>query len=123
MAKRSKTKHPALKKNKNTKVRQELIDYDYLDKLSPEEKDWLNKFTEEYVCGSFIKNNNGTYSKKKNLHKTKEQRNDSWTRNNKRNNDTYSVCKVMNMMKDSEDLYKTLEVKSVRTSSLSRGYT
>lgn len=55
---RDSVQHPALNKRYMPRVRQELIDYDYLDQLSPEEKDWLNKFTDEYVNASF--QNDGT---------------------------------------------------------------
>jgi len=46
--KRSKQKYPYLKKRVNSRVRQEVIDYDYIDKLSDEEKQWLNDFSSEY---------------------------------------------------------------------------
>lgn len=58
---RSKTKYPGLKTNVNTRKRQHLIDYDYLDKLSEKEKAYLNKFTEETVSASF-KKKDGKYS-------------------------------------------------------------
>lgn len=51
--KRQRTKYPALEKGVNLKSRQELLDYDYLDKLGPEEKQWLNNFTEEYIGADF----------------------------------------------------------------------
>lgn len=117
---RSKTKYPALNKKLNVKVRQELIDYDYLDKLSEEEKKWLNKFTEEYVNASFKKTESGNYSSK-NLHRKKTQRKDCYDRNNKRNADIFSVTKSNDMLKDSESLNATLEDRSFRTASLSRG--
>lgn len=67
---RSSKKYPALEKSVNLKTRQDLTDYDYLDKLSPEELEFLNKFTEETVSTSFTKKD-GKYSgniyKKKSL--------------------------------------------------------
>lgn len=40
------------------------MDYDYLDKLSPEEREWLGKFNREYYLNQFDRT-------KKNLHHTK----------------------------------------------------
>lgn len=113
MTRRKKAKYPALNKKMNTKVRQELIDYDYLKKLSPEEKEWLNKFTEEYVSSSFKKNKKtGRY--KDNLHKTKAQRKDCYDRNNARNRDIFSITKSNDMLKEPKVLNEFLEEQSFR---------
>lgn len=50
---RDRDQHPALLKKNIPRVRQEYLDYDYLDQLNEKEKDWLNKFTEEYLNDSF----------------------------------------------------------------------
>jgi len=52
---RNSTKYPALKPDLNLKTRTDLLDYDYIDKLSAKEKEWLNKFTEEYTNARFDK--------------------------------------------------------------------
>lgn len=80
--KRSQSKYPALDKSVNLRTRIHLIDYDYLDKLSPEEKQWLNKFTDEYVNGNFNRENT-----RSNLQKGRAPIKDSDDRNNARNRD------------------------------------
>lgn len=112
---RSKSKHPGLKKSLNLKVRQELIDYDYIDKLTDEEKDWLNRFSEEYNGAKFKKTKTGKFSSK-NLHKG-EMRKDCYNRNNWRNNDVYSVEKAKNMLKDNKTMVSHLEEESFKTPS------
>lgn len=118
--KTAKKKFPRLEKNKNLKIRQELIDYDYIDKLSDEEKEWLNKFTNEYTCGSFQKiktgKRKGEYSST-NLHKTQAQREECYNRNNLRNNDVHGVSKINNMLKDGESAQAVLENKDTPTAS------
>lgn len=79
---RNQNKFPALKPNLNLKSRVELIDYDYIDKLSDKEKSWLNRFTEEYINADL-----DTKNLKKNLHNTKELKKDCQDRNNARNRD------------------------------------
>lgn len=88
--KRSRIKYSALDPTVNLKTRYELIaDYDYLDKLSDEEKAWLNKFTKEYVNADL-----DTKKKGKNLHRTKELRKDCYDRNNARNRCVWTKCKA-----------------------------
>ena len=59
------------------------VDWDYLDKLNPEEKAWLARFADEYYDGSF-KNDGGE------LH-TKEQRRECYRKKNSANVDVYSI--------------------------------
>lgn len=75
----------------NLKSRTELLDYDYLHKLSEEELIWLNKFTEEYVNASF-----DTNKPRNNLHRTKAARKDCYDRNNARNRDVLTKQRAQN---------------------------
>lgn len=110
-----------LNPKKNLKIRQDLIDYDYVNKLSPEEKEWLAKFTSEYVSGNFKKTKSKKSYSSKNLHKTSTARKECYKRNNDRNNDVYSVSKTNNMLKDQEKLVNHLEAMSgQRSAGLSR---
>lgn len=79
-SRRSKTKFPALKSEFNLRSRQELYDWDYLDKLTDKEKEWLNTFSEEFNNANF---NHG----KKILHKSKALKKDCYSKNNARNRD------------------------------------
>lgn len=85
--KRSKSKYPNLDPKLNLKRRQELIDFDYLDKLSPSEKEWLNKAMGEYMGASFKKDDLGRHSKT-NIHK-KERVKEVYDANNARNRDIF----------------------------------
>lgn len=87
--KRARTKYPALKPELNLKTRYELIDYDYINKLSEEDKKWLNKFTEEYVNASLNAEN-----LTENFHNTTELKKDCYRRNNARNRDILTRAKA-----------------------------
>lgn len=106
---RNSKKYPALEKSVNLKTRQDLVDYDYLNKLSPDELEFLNKFTEETVSTSFTKKN-GKYSG--NLHKKKSQKKELWNSNNSRNRCQYTRAKAMGILKDGETVVNHLEDKS-----------
>lgn len=83
----------------NLRSRTELLDYDYLNKLGPKEKKFLNKFTEEYVNASL------DVSKKwRNLHKSKELIRDCFNRNNARNRDVLTQQKAMGKHTYLEDI-------------------
>lgn len=87
--KRDKKKYPNLSKQVNLKSRQNLIDYDYINKLSDEEKKWLDKFTKEYTNASI-----DTKNLENNLHNTIELKKDCFDRNNARNRDLYSKLEL-----------------------------
>lgn len=86
LTRRSKEKYPALVPHLNLKTRFENIDYDYVDKLTDAEKDWLNRFTEEYV--------NASFKHKNRVHKKKKDELDSYKRNNDRNKDVLTRAKA-----------------------------
>lgn len=115
MTKRSKTKYPGLQQGYNLKVRWEALDQDYIDKLSDEEKAWLNKFNEEYVGAGFKKNKNGTFSKKRNFHTTPEERKTCTDRNNARNRDLYTRSRTRGWIvgiNDAMDVIDAIHVTS-----------
>lgn len=85
--KRSRVKYPGLVKSMNTKVRQELIDHDYIDKLTDKEKQFLSNFNEEYIGANF-------QHKGKKMHKSKKMKRDCYNRNNARNRDIHSISSV-----------------------------
>lgn len=101
---RTKEKYPALKQNLNLKTRYELVDYDYVDQLSDKEKDWLNRFTEEYTHAKYdhegkiidkTKSPSVYDEKGKIVEKSKTAKNQSYDRNNARNRCILTLAKAM----------------------------
>jgi len=80
-------------------TRQDEIDYDYLDKLSEEEKEWLNKFTEEYVNAKVDPKN-----LENNLHNTQKLKKECYDRNNARNRCTWTRAKASSRGKSIDEL-------------------
>lgn len=76
--------YPRLDKSKSTRARKDLLDYDYLKKLGPEELAFLNQFTDEYYCANFSGET---------IH-PKELKKDCEKRNNDRNNDLLTVKEI-----------------------------
>lgn len=106
--KRQRERYPALVQGLNLKIRQEVMDQDYINKLSDEEKDWLNRFNEEYVNTNFNHPGDRVHPKKYKTKKVKATgrrrkidvyKQESEKRNNKRNNDSFSVTKRNGMLK------------------------
>lgn len=88
---RSRKKFPALIAKYTTKVRREFLDMDYIESLTEAEKEWLNKFTEEYLNASF-KNTS------KDIHKSKKAKRQLYNKNNAVNRDIYGVGKVNKLL-------------------------
>jgi len=70
----------------STKIRNEVVDYDYLDDLSKQDLAFLRKFTDEYYQGSFQHDNP--------LHKSLKAQRGCYLMNNCRNRDVYAIAKV-----------------------------
>lgn len=100
-SRRSKEKYPALRRDLNLKTRYELIDYDYLHKLGPEDLEWLNKFTAEYT--------NADFRHTKPLHKTKKLRRERYSANNARNRCIFTRSKACGQL---DYLENTTQVES-----------
>jgi hypothetical protein len=83
---RNSAKYPGLEKSLCRRVVREYMDQDYIDKLSPKEKEWLSSFNEEWLSANF--NHKG-----KKLHKSKAKKREIYNRNNARNRDLTSILK------------------------------
>lgn len=106
--KRDLEKYPALNPRLNAKTRFEVLDMDYLKKLSTEELEYLNKFMAEYVSGAFKKDDTGGYSSE-NLHRTQEERRECYTRNNTRNRCALTISNATGQTLRSDDIIDILD--------------
>lgn len=93
---RKSIKYPGLDKRVNSRTRHELIDFDYVDKLSDTEKKWLSNFMEEWLSGNF--NHEGRI-----FHKSKKSKRECYNRNNARNRDAMSIAQATGNMRYSAD--------------------
>lgn len=107
ITKRSRSRFPALEPQLNLRSRYDLIDYDYVDKLSKEDKEFLNSFTEEYV-------NANLKHKGKKLHKTKKLKKDRYDANNARNRCIMTKAKASGKLDYSEDIQDKLDSLNTR---------
>jgi len=93
----SKKKTPpdvALHRKYARKPVREFTDYDYLDKLSPEEREWLNKFSLEYYQAAL--------GGKKTLH-PKAKHKSCYDANNARNRDIWHKADRQPEVLDDQD--------------------
>ena len=81
----------------NTKVRRDLLDADYINKLTPDEKRWYAQFIDEYVGGAVEKTKTGKV-KSGHLHNTKALAKECYDANNRRNVDIMSVTKANRLL-------------------------
>lgn len=94
-SRRSGTKHAGLHPELHPRIRRDVIDYDYLHKLSEEELEFLSKFTDEFVGASLCKEEDRNTNLDKDLHRTRKLRKSLRDSNNAKNRDTYSVMKTV----------------------------
>lgn len=113
---RHREKYPTFNVKRQVSNRRELLEADYIDKLSDKEKDWLNRFNEEFVIANF--NHKG-----KLIDGSKKARKKSYDANNARNRCQYTKAKVTGLLnnapteaylksyidKNVGDVYETIE--------------
>lgn len=81
-SRRSKIKYPNLIKKYNSRIKQEYLDQDYLDKLSPAELEWLDSFMRNYNSAGFKDDGSD-------VDDSPEARKETYDRNNARNRCLY----------------------------------
>lgn len=96
---KKKVRLEALKASHNPRVRAELLDYDYIAKLNPEDKRWLAQFTDEYVAASIQKDSKGKV-RAGHVHTKPEHVKECYDSNNRRNNDVYGVSRANGLTYD-----------------------
>lgn len=108
---RNKVKYPGLKKQYNSKVKQEYMDIDYIDKLSEDQKLYMSDFLEEYYGANLdfkdLKNNR--------FHKTKEEKKHCTDRNNARNRCVYGIAKAGGKMNNDNMIDDDIDMTSEDT--------
>lgn len=104
---RNQQKHPDLDPKYTLKSRADLLDQDYLHKLSPEELDFMNQFNKEYVSGSVDREN-----VEENLHNTRELIKDCDDRNNSRNRDVLTREKASKRISSFEELNEDVSIEN-----------
>ena len=109
---RKNDEYPGLDKKNHPRTRAEYIDYDFIKELSPDEKAWLSKFTDEYYGASLAKKEDWT-GRRKDFHRLKKERKACRDRNNARLRDVVSLNKAINKVDSTDDkLIKLTEVRS-----------
>lgn len=118
-SRRNKVKHASLKTRYNSRIRQEAIDMDYLDKLDDTvkncklpngematEMEYLSRFMEEWNNASVTKQSE---AENNTFHRTAELTKDCTDRNNARQRDILSQAKAQNRVING-DYYTLLDL-------------
>lgn len=93
----------------NAKTRHDLLDADYLHKLSQQELEWYARFTAEWVSGAFEKDKKTEDYSDKNLHESIDQKRELWRANNARNRCIFTINKATNHLVSYEDFVEKIE--------------
>lgn len=105
---RSQVKYPGLKKQYNSKLKQEYLDFDYIDKLNDYEKQWLSDWSDEHYGAKLdyknLENNR--------FHKTPEDKKACTDRNNARNRCQYGIARAGGKINNPENGVESVDTNS-----------
>lgn len=115
-------KNPGIKPQYQSRLNREYVDYDYLDKLTEEEKTYLSKFSQEYYSGTHEKDENGNYrygdfdpkTGEGHLTDNDKDRRANYDRNNKKLKDVHGQIKVFSGFVQYEELGTTVNPNEAR---------
>jgi hypothetical protein len=118
-ANRKSTKYPALDPKVNPRIRRDYSDQDYIAQLSDKEKDWLNRFNEEYINANFthkgkrihlIKVKERKRKKDGHVHKIDVYKQQCEHANNARNRDAFAMSKSNNILETYTPIDKSADI-------------
>lgn len=81
-------------------MRKELLDADYLNKLSDKDLEWYAKFMSEWAGANIKKSKKTNAPLTRHMHRSNKQAKEIFDANNKRNNDVFGVTKANNLLYD-----------------------
>lgn len=99
--KRTRKSVDSLNKSKIPKVRHELVDADYLDRIKhthPEAYEYYAKFIDEYVGANIKKSKKTNAPLARHLHRSNALAKSVYDANNRRNNDVLGVTKINGLL-------------------------
>lgn len=108
---RARSKYPGLDPKVNRVNLRDLIDFDYISKLSDKDKEWLSKWSKEYYSADF--------RHEKPIHKAKKSRLEIYRNNNSRNQDTTAYLGNFNQIASIEEMVRN-EGKGKRDNASSK---
>jgi hypothetical protein len=89
-----------LNPTKAPRVRKELLDADYLNKLSDKDLEWYAKFMSEWAGANIKKSKKTKRPLTRHLHKSNAKAKEIFDANNHRNNDVHGVTKANGLLYD-----------------------
>lgn len=115
-------KNPGLKPQYQSRLNREYVDYDYIDKLTEEEKSFMSKFTQEYYSGTHEKDIDGNYrygdfdpkTGEGHITNNDKDRRANYDRNNKKLKDIHGQIKVFSGFVQYEDSGTTVDPTAAR---------
>jgi hypothetical protein len=102
-------KRDPLKHSDQVRTRREFIDYDYVNQLSKEERDFLAKFTDEYYGGAVKKGDAEALHYSDDKKEYDKLRKDCYNRNNEIGRCQYNLSKTTGKMKEIIECITTID--------------
>lgn len=98
-----------MKHSDQVRTRREFIDYDYVNQLSPEERKFLAKFTDEYYGGAILKGDKNAIHYSDDPKEYDRLRKDCYNRNNEISRCQYNLSRTTAKMHELIEAITTID--------------